>query len=169
MSQYETPKLLLMQFFSRQYIVRFVLSNKNKFWLGIDDFLEPKAHLCSSSSSGGGGVVHDLHALVLMVNSTMIFHQMCPFKGIMEFSKSDIGNGFLCPILWNDFHGISKVEMRQGYKQTIYLPTHLPKGSKQTVYSPTHLSKCSKHTVYLPTHLPKGLKQTLYLPTYLPK
>jgi hypothetical protein len=94
---------------------------------------------------------------------------MCPFKGIMEFSKSDIGNGFLCPILWNDFHGISKVEMRQGYKQTIYLPTHLPKGSKQTVYSPTHLSKCSKHTVYLPTHLPKGLKQTLYLPTYLPK
>jgi hypothetical protein len=50
-------------------MVRFGLSNNNKFWLGIDDFLEPKAHLCSSSSS-----VHDLHALVLEVNSTMIFN-----------------------------------------------------------------------------------------------
>ncbi len=35
-------------------------------------------------------------------------------------------------LLSNDFHGISKVEMREGSKQTVYLPTHLPKGSKQT-------------------------------------
>ncbi len=72
----------------------------------------------------------------------------------MKFSKSDIGNGFLCPILWNDFHGISKVEMRgEGSKQTLYLPTHLPKGSKQTLYLPTHLLKGSKQILNLPTYL----------------
>jgi hypothetical protein len=41
------------------------------------------------------------------------------------------------------------------------------KGSKQTIYLPTHLPRGSKQTVYLPTHLPKGSKQTLNLPTYL--
>jgi hypothetical protein len=60
----------------------------------------------------------------------------------MKFSKSDIGNGSLVPFFGMIFMGISKVEMREeGYKQTVYLPTHLPKGSKQALYLPTYRPK----------------------------
>jgi hypothetical protein len=54
--------------------------------------------------------------------------------------------------------------MREGSKQTLYLPTHLPKGSKQSLYLPTHLPKGSKQT-FIFTYLPKwnsGDKQIIF-------